>query len=313
MSKVRIFYDRNHVRLSRSRIAAVALTANLIVFGAAILSIAFRSTDLGWWLVRLPGLLALVLAAAAISIQPSSTTQRKHHWLGWLTGGAVVLHIVFVIGLQTKFWAWLTPYLPLEIGFGIVAALVLLATPMLQRSRRLRLRFGPVSMLRLHRPVGYAALGAATAHVALIAGTPIYIVLLLVAGGIAVFISSFAHPRDVRFLAVVILLAAACAAIVYSAPVSQARLAGLRTTPIDSAGFLHKNHATVTCVTCHHNFLDHTGKENCLNCHKRVSTDETMRIDRMFHAFCGECHRRESRIGEGKSGPIDDCAGCHTK
>jgi lipopolysaccharide export LptBFGC system permease protein LptF len=79
---VRIFYDRNHVRLSRSRIAAVALTANLIVFGATILSIAFRSmTSVGEWLVRLPGLLALVLAAAAISI--SLRRRRSASTIGW--------------------------------------------------------------------------------------------------------------------------------------------------------------------------------------------------------------------------------------
>ncbi|MGE0280809.1 MAG: cytochrome c3 family protein [Rhizobiaceae bacterium] len=261
----------------------------------------------------MPGLVALALAAAAISIQPSPRTRRRHHWLGWLAIGAVVLHVVVVTGLHAKFWDWLAPYLPPEIAFGILAALALLSTLALQRSKRLRSYFGPVAMLRLHRPVGYIALGGAAAHVALIAGTPIYIVLLIVAGGIAVFMSSSAHLRDVRILAVVIALAVACMAIVYSAPVSQARLAGLRTTPIDSAGFLHAKHATVTCVTCHHNFLDDTGKENCLNCHKRVSTSETMRIDRMFHAFCGECHRRESRTGERKSGPIDDCSGCHTK
>jgi hypothetical protein len=305
--------DRRLVRPLRSRAIAVALTGNLVAFGSVALLVAFRSTDSAWWLIRLPGLLALMLAAAAISIQPSPTTRRRHHWLGWLAIGAVILHVVTVSGLHAKFWDWLAPYLPPEIGFGIVGAIALLSTLVLQRSKRLRSRFGPVTMLRLHRPVGYVALGAAAAHVALIAGTPGYIVLLVVAGAAAVFVSSFAHLRDVRILAVVVALAVACAAIVYSAPVGQARLAGLRTTPIDSAGFLHAKHARVTCVTCHHNFLDDTGKENCLNCHKRVSTDESMRIDRMFHAFCGECHRRESRVGERKSGPIDDCSGCHTK
>lgn len=313
MSEAGASADRRLVRPLRSRLIAIALTGNLIAFGAVVLLIAFRSTDLTWWLVRLPGLLALALAAAAISIQPSSTTRHRHHWLGWLAIAAVVLHVVLVTGLHAKFWDWLAPYLPPEIAFGFVGAVALLSTLVLQRSKRLRSRFGPVAMLRLHRPVGYVALGAAVAHVALIAGTPIYIVLVVVAGGIAVLVSSSAHLRDVRILAVVVALAVACVAIVYSAPVSQARLAGLRTSPIDSAGFLHAKHTTVTCVTCHHNFLDDTGKENCLNCHKRVSTDETMRIDRMFHAFCGECHRRESRIGEGKSGPIDDCSGCHTK
>ena len=37
---------------------------------------------------------------------------------------------------------------------------------------------------------------------------------------------------------------------------------------------------------------------------------ETLRIDRMFHAFCTDCHRRERAAGS-KSGPIDHCTGCH--
>jgi len=313
MSEAGTSADRRFVRPLRSRLVAVALTGNLVAFGVVLVLIALRSTDIAWWLIRLPGILALGLAAAAISIQPSPNTRRRHHWLGWLAIAAVVLHVVLAAGLHAKFWDWLALYLPPEIGFGIIAAMALLSTLVLQRSKRLRSRFGPVAMLRLHRPVGYVAVGAAAAHVALIAGTPLHIVLLILLGGIAVFVSALAHLRDVKILIVVVAFATACAAIVYSAPVSQARLAGLRTAPIDSAGFLHARHTTVTCVTCHHNFLDDTGKENCLNCHKRVSTDETMRIDRMFHAFCGECHRRESRRGEGKSGPIDDCSGCHTK
>ncbi len=122
MSEARASADRIPSRSLRSRIIVIALASNLVAFGAVVLSIAFRSTDFTWWLVRLPGLLALSLTAAAISIQPSSTTRRRHHWLGWLAVGAVVLHIVFATGLHAKFWDWLAPYLPLEIGFGIVAA-----------------------------------------------------------------------------------------------------------------------------------------------------------------------------------------------
>jgi hypothetical protein len=98
-----------------------------------------------------------------------------------------------VIGLQTKFWAWLTPYLPLEIGFGIVAALVLLATPMFATieaaaAASVRFRcFGFIALLAMPRWRSH--------RMWLIAGTPI---CRAAPGcrGIAVFISSFAHPRD---------------------------------------------------------------------------------------------------------------------
>lgn len=33
-------------------------------------------------------------------------------------------------------------------------------------------------------------------------------------------------------------------------------------------------------------------------------------VDRMFHAFCSDCHRVEKQAGR-KSGPIDHCTSCH--
>ena len=93
-------------------------------------------------------------------------------------------------------------------------------------------------------------------------------------------------------------------------PIASARLASMRSSPVDHAGFLHVDHGGISCTTCHHNFIDRTGKENCINCHKRLSTAETMRVDRMFHAFCGECHRQD-RLASRETGPADHCSGCH--
>jgi predicted CXXCH cytochrome family protein len=84
----------------------------------------------------------------------------------------------------------------------------------------------------------------------------------------------------------------------------------LRSSPIDHAHFLHDDHTGFVCTTCHHNFTDRTGTENCITCHKALSTSEAMRVDRLFHAFCTDCHRRESLAGH-KSGPLDHCTACH--
>ncbi len=286
-----------------------AFRVSLFFVAAIALLIVLRPTDLSWWLVRLPGLVALLAAAAAIVIQPSPRSGRWHHWLGWSAGAATLLHILLVAGLHPKFWDWLAASVPLEIVFGILAALAQALTFFVQRPRFLRQRIGLTPALQLHRPAGFAVVLAAAAHVALIAGTPTWIVVLACLAGTALFVGILANRREAAIVAV-IALSVACAVFVAIAPMAEARLAGLRRSPIDSAGFLHASHSKVTCVTCHHNFLDDTGKENCLNCHKRVSLSEPMRIDRMFHAFCGECHRDERTAGH-KTGPIDDCSGCH--
>jgi len=129
-----------------------------------------------------------------------------------------------------------------------------------QRPRYMRQRIGLTTALQLHRPAGFVVVLAAAAHIALIAGTPRWIVLLACLAGVALFAGTLANRRETAIVFMAVSLAAACVAIVYIAPVAQARLAGLRSSPIDSAGFLHASHGTVTCVTCHHNFLDDTGK-----------------------------------------------------
>jgi hypothetical protein len=105
-------------------------------------------------------------------------------------------------------------------------------------------------------------------------------------------------------------LAAGVLAGISVEPVAKQRLASLRTSPVDHARFAHADHGGFTCVACHHNFVDRTGTQNCITCHKQLTSSETMRVDRMFHAFCGDCHREE-RHARRDTGPIDHCMGCH--
>jgi hypothetical protein len=214
------------------------------------------------------------------------------------------LHLLAVAASEPSFWRWLTWIVPIEIVCGLVAALALFATFAVRRSLT-----SPKALI-LHRIAGFIVVVAASAHVALIAGTGPGILALIVTGTLLLVIAALLPERRKLILLALPAILAGIVATLAVDPMAQARLADLRSSPIDHARFLHDDHTGFICTTCHHNFTDRTGKENCITCHKRLTTSEAMRVDRLFHAFCTDCHRRESAAGR-KSGPIDHCTACH--
>jgi Class III cytochrome C family len=280
------------------------------VLAAALVGMAFLPTDSWWWLVRLPGMFALLLAALTLLVQPRSDGALWHPLLGSLAIVAVSFHVLLVVAFEPAFWRWLTPAVPIEIVCGLAAALALFATLAVRRSRNLRAGLGSPAALLLHRIAGFTVAVAASAHVALVAGTLIAILGLILLGTLLLVAGALVPER--RKLVLIALPLILCGIVIALAvgPMAQARLTGLRSSPIDHAQFLHDDHTRFVCTTCHHNFIDRTGTENCITCHKSLSTRETMRVDRLFHAFCTDCHRRES-LTSHKSGPLDHCTACH--
>ncbi len=283
--------------------------AGLAVLAASILALGLLPTELAWWPIRIAGSLALILAATALLLQPSPGRPGLHRLLGSLAIVAVSAHILLVSALEPAFWRWLTPAVPIEIILGLVAALGLFATLAVRRSQSLRSGVGSPAALSLHRIAGFAVCMAAAAHVVLIAGAGSAVILLTLAG-MALLVAT-AITREKRLLPIIAIpvLLSGLAGLT-AGPLSDMRLASLRSSPVDHARFAHADHTGFVCTTCHHNFTDRTGTENCIICHKRLSTSEAMRVDRLFHAFCSDCHRREREAGR-KSGPIDHCAACH--
>jgi hypothetical protein len=216
----------------------------------------------------------------------------------------VSLHVLSVAAVEPVFWQWLSSAIPVEIICGLIAVMALFVTLAVRRSSN-----SPKALI-LHRAAGYAAIIAAIAHVALIAGTGAILFGLLLAGILLLIIGALVpERRKLIAIALPAILAGMIAALA-AGPLAQARLADLRSSPVDHGRFLHDDHTAFVCTTCHHNFTDHTGTENCITCHKQLSTSEAMRVDRLFHAFCTDCHRRES-FAKHKSGPLDHCTGCH--
>lgn len=285
--------------------------AGLAVVAVAALFLVIQPTDAAWWLVRIPGVAALLLAAAAIAYPPAPRRPAWHAPLGWLAIGALCAHILAVVALEPDIWRWISAAMPVEIALGLAAAIALSLTLAVRRSRSLRLYAGPLATLGLHRIAGTVACMAAGAHVALVAGMP-FAIMLLLGCGIAVLLAiSIPAERHLTALVVALALGTGAAVALAAGPLSETRLAELRSSPVDHAGFSHGDHRGITCTNCHHNFVDRTGSENCITCHKRLTVSEPMRVDRMFHAFCSECHRDEKAAGH-KTGPVDHCTGCHS-
>lgn len=269
-----------------------------------------QPTDAGWWAARLFGVAALMLTAGTLFLRPASRQRPWHRILGWAALAALAGHVIMTTGAQPVFWRWMTPAIPIEIVAGIVALLSFLVVVLVQRSRTLRRRLGPFASLSVHRTTGYLLVAAASIHIALSAGMAVFAAAALLVGLAFLLIEGLLRERHVLRLAATLALFVGAIAWLATGLMAETRLASLRQAPIDHARFLHTDHTGLACAGCHHNFVDRTGSENCLTCHKRISISEATRIDGIFHLFCSDCHRTDKRAGK-KSGPIDDCAGCH--
>lgn len=80
--------------------------------------------------------------------------------------------------------------------------------------------------------------------------------------------------------------------------------------PLLPLTFAHLDHRTVSCVACHHNFIDDTGQGLCFDCHKTDPAVNAL-IEDQFHTLCRDCHLERQSLGED-GGPARQCIDCHT-
>ena len=88
--------------------------------------------------------------------------------------------------------------------------------------------------------------------------------------------------------------------------------------------FSHKHHEESLddggCGACHHSPDDQTGKlayiegdeRSCKECHDLKKVDDIPALREAFHGNCTNCHRKQIKSGNPKSGPTT-CGGCHKK
>lgn len=89
--------------------------------------------------------------------------------------------------------------------------------------------------------------------------------------------------------------------------------AQVRQRPLLPLNFVHRDHASVNCLTCHHDAREKppgTRGATCILCHKQTPA-LAEHIERDFHRFCRGCHLELTRELQ-PSGPLRSCRQCHT-
>lgn len=74
--------------------------------------------------------------------------------------------------------------------------------------------------------------------------------------------------------------------------------------------FPHDKHRAVNCVLCHHNFVDRSGADSCVSCHRSGRAEILVGAEARFHDFCLGCHRDPPAHLVGH-GPVTGCNTCH--
>lgn len=88
----------------------------------------------------------------------------------------------------------------------------------------------------------------------------------------------------------------------------------VRERPFLPLDFNHQVHGKVNCLTCHHDYADHSpsapsGERTCLLCHKKTPA-LALRIEQDFHALCRDCHLKQVKVIHA-AGPVRECQRCH--
>lgn len=77
-----------------------------------------------------------------------------------------------------------------------------------------------------------------------------------------------------------------------------------------AVSFPHDQHRAVSCVHCHHDYLDRSGEGSCVGCHRSGRSSIRVGAEARFHDFCLGCHRSPPAYLTG-AGPVTGCSTCH--
>ncbi len=288
------------------------------VTGLALAVAVARPAEALWWLARITGGGAVLTMAWAGLVTPKSAdrtsrTYRYHMWTGRVGLALALVHAATIATGEPDIWRYAGRLATSELVAGAAALGLLIVLTLARDPWSPWMRSGTLARA-LHRWAAVAALVLSLGHIAANPAMPRAAFVLLAVAAAALVTPHAAHlasrartaPRGLLLSIAVAVLVMGLAGWAIAGWSQQA----LHDTPVDHAGFLHEDHTAFNCISCHHNFVDHTGSENCVNCHKRLSVSSTTRIDRVFHKFCIDCHEREWwRVRKALT--VKSCKGCH--
>ena len=297
------------------------------------------SPPLAWEIAQALGLGAvagcLILCVLAVRLRAGARgvfTLRAHQLLGWAVVSAALLHVGLSLETDHTVIEHLKPTAP-RYEYAGVLALVGLLFLTLPAGAQARAR-----LWRTHR--GFQASHVAAACLLLVALAmhvvttgryvhgPAQAAVYLLASGAALLAllrarsqpTSAPRPRltaglvfgrysrvtlgvVLGSLAALLALAAGASSLVLREPFA-ARSERL------ALDFPHDRHRAVSCVSCHHDFIDKSGQGSCVSCHRSARADLKAGPEARFHDFCLGCHRDPAETLAGPR-PVTGCDSCH--
>jgi hypothetical protein len=297
------------------------------------------SLTTAWDIAQAVGLCAVAscLVLCVLAVRPRAGAagafpMRAHELLGWLALSAVVLHVGLLLGADHRVVEHLKPTAPRYEYAGILALLTLLFLTV-PAGAQVRWRLWPRHRNFQAAHVGAACLLVVTLAVHVLAtgryvhGRARVVAYLLLSGIVLLALLRGRTPRQsaqrTRFLAglvfgrhsrlVLAIILVALAALVAMLPGSTTlalREPFLRRSESLVLGFPHDKHRAVNCIQCHHNFVDRSGSDSCISCHRSGRPAIRVGAEARFHDFCLGCHRDPPAYLTGH-GPPTGCAPCH--
>ena len=251
-------------------------------------------------------------------------TVSQHRRIGWIALFLAGLHVAILLAAEPLTGHYLLPSAPLYMlcGLGALIALAVLVPTGISARSILRQAAPPRASTSgvTHAVLAALLLGLLGAHIigsGQLLDPPVKGLTCCALLALALLYSAW-RPRaariQTRLLSTVIPSGIALAALVLMpTPIGGARLLKPATTPaVLHAYFPHENHRPVSCITCHHNFVDRTGAGSCYDCHRGTRPDLPNAAEATFHVFCRDCHRNLA-LQETKHGPVRECSGCHVE
>jgi hypothetical protein len=280
---------------------------------------------IAWELSQLCGLAGFIgcILLAGASIRPRQARPRTllalraHALAGWLTLGAVVVHIVGLLLADPQVREYLKPSAPLYQMAGIGAGVLLIALTLTAiAAARRQLWSSHRGFQATHVTLSCGVLVLSAAHILATgryAGNPWSrsLAIAAVVGGALMMLRARVFGRHSLWVAYIVgLTVIASLGLLVGGARAALREPVVRREHALPLDFPHTKHVEVACARCHHNFVDDRGLDGCIQCHRSERADLKVGIEARFHSFCFDCHRHPDASLK-KHGPVSGCASCH--
>lgn len=299
------------------------------------------SPGLAWEIAQALGLCAVAacLILCVLAVRPRAGAAkafrvRSHELLGWLALAAALLHVGLSLGADPRVVEHLKPTAPRYEYAGILAlAILLFLTAPAGAAVRRRLWPRHRNFQAAHVAAACLLVVALAMHVlsadryvhgraqasayALLSGSVLLAMLRArtqrqSTGRPPPLLAGLAFGRHSRLvLGIVIGALVVLLGLLHAGTTLAMREPFLRRSERLTVDFPHDKHRAVQCVHCHHDYVDRSGQESCVSCHRSGRALIRVGAEARFHDFCLGCHRDPPAYLSG-AGPVTGCSTCHT-